>query len=230
MKEARWLSTNEARLLLNYPGNLFSRRKTILVAAACCRRAWDLLVDPRSKRAVRVVEATEQFVDGLISYPELKADCQRAWGLTRESTPAGQATEACAFLIAALLRREQAGLSYTMPEPNKTIEIACRVARQALDAIASPDTDSRICDLLRDCFGNPWRLEAVSPSWLTWNDSAVRRLARHIYEERAFGDMPVLADALEEAGCTYEEMLAHCRRPVEHIRGCWVLDLLLGKE
>ena len=55
-------------------------------------------------------------------------------------------------------------------------------------------------------------------------------LAQAIYEERRFGDLPVLADALEEAGCTDADILSHCRGPGPHVRGCWVVDLLLGKQ
>jgi hypothetical protein len=65
---------------------------------------------------------------------------------------------------------------------------------------------------------------------LTWNDGIVIKLAQAIYEERAFDRLPILADALEEAGCSDTEILAHCRGPGPHVRGCWVVDLLLGKE
>jgi hypothetical protein len=65
--------------------------------------------------------------------------------------------------------------------------------------------------------------------WLAWRTSSVE-MAQRMYDSRDFSDMPVLADALEEAGCTEADILAHCRRPGEHTRGCWVLDLLLGKS
>jgi len=81
--------------------------------------------------------------------------------------------------------------------------------------------------LLRDIFGNPFRPVAVDPAWLI---PTVTFLARMIYEERSFDQMPDLADALEAAGCANEEILAHCRGPGEHVRGCWVVDLILGKE
>jgi hypothetical protein len=51
-----------------------------------------------------------------------------------------------------------------------------------------------------------------------------------MYEERDFAGMPILADALEEAGCNNADILAHCREPGVHVRGCWVVDLLLAKE
>jgi hypothetical protein len=83
---------------------------------------------------------------------------------------------------------------------------------------------------LRDIFDNPFRPVPVDPSWLTWNDGTIPRLAQTIYHERRFADLPVLADALEEAGCTNADFLDHCRRPGVHVRGCWVIDLLLAKE
>jgi len=83
------------------------------------------------------------------------------------------------------------------------------------------------CSILHDVFGNPCRPVAVHPTWLT---PAVERLARTIYDGRAFDRMPQLADALEEAGCDNADILNHCRQPSEHVRGCWVVDLLLGKE
>ncbi|MBM4071279.1 MAG: hypothetical protein FJ271_20430 [Planctomycetes bacterium] len=73
-------------------------------------------------------------------------------------------------------------------------------------------------------------LAGVSPSLLVWNDDTIPRLAHSIYDERAFDRLPILADALEAAGCTDAEILSHCRGPGPHVRGCWVVDLILGKE
>ena len=85
--------------------------------------------------------------------------------------------------------------------------------------------------LLRDVVGNPFRSAAVlNPSWLAWNDGAIRKMAQAIYDARAFDRLPLLADALEDAGCTDADILAHCRSGGEHVRGCWVVDLLLGKS
>ncbi|HJZ60331.1 MAG TPA: hypothetical protein VKE74_35635 [Gemmataceae bacterium] len=82
--------------------------------------------------------------------------------------------------------------------------------------------------LLRDIFGNPFRPVAVDPRWLT---SDVVALARGIYEGRAFDRLPILADALQDAGCENADILGHCRDPqLAHIRGCWVVDLVLGKQ
>jgi hypothetical protein len=85
--------------------------------------------------------------------------------------------------------------------------------------------------LLRDILGPlPFRPVTVSPSWLSGNGGTVAKLAAAIYEERRFADLPILADALEDAGCTDAAVLAHCRGPGEHVRGCWAVDLLTGRE
>src|SRR5690348_18017614 len=82
--------------------------------------------------------------------------------------------------------------------------------------------------LLRDIFGNPFRpTPAILGAWRTWNGSCVVRVAQAIYEERAFELTPVLHDALLDAGCDDDAILAHCQTSEGHVRGCWVVDLLL---
>ncbi len=89
----------------------------------------------------------------------------------------------------------------------------------------------READLVRDVVGNPFRpAPVVVPDWLSWKDGTVEKLARGIYEERAFDRLPILADALEDAGCHDELIQTHCRGSEPHIRGCWVIDRLLGWE
>lgn len=80
--------------------------------------------------------------------------------------------------------------------------------------------------LLRDVFGNPFRPAVLDLDWLT---STVVALAREVYESRDFAAMPILADALQDAGCDNEAVLEHCRGPGPHARGCWVADLILGR-
>jgi hypothetical protein len=106
-------------------------------------------------------------------------------------------------------------------------------------AIAAPDSQfartrdsahtterSAQADLVREIFGNPFRPDGFSPAWRT---DTVVVLARLIYESGDFGALPILADALQDAGCDDQELLAHCREPGAHVRGCWVLDLALDK-
>jgi hypothetical protein len=97
--------------------------------------------------------------------------------------------------------------------------------------IRGPDDLARylaeLADPLRDIFGNPFRPLTFDAAWLT---STAVSLARGMYESRDFGAMPILADALQDAGCDSEDVLNHCRAPGPHVRGCWVVDLVLGKS
>jgi hypothetical protein len=81
--------------------------------------------------------------------------------------------------------------------------------------------------ILRDVIGNPFRPVAFSPDWRT---NTVLTLARQMYEGREFSAMPILADALQDAGCDSADVLDHCRGGGPHVRGCWVVDLVLGKS
>src|SRR5262249_39437107 len=74
-----------------------------------------------------------------------------------------------------------------------------------------------------DIIGNPFRPVGVDRSWLTWNERTVPKIAQSIYDDRRFEDLPILADSLEEAGCTDEQVLEHCRGRGLHARGCWVV-------
>ena len=108
---------------------------------------------------------------------------------------------------------------------------AVHAARFAIDAAASRDDVEVQSNVfaLRDIWGNPFQSVALDASWLAWNDGTIRKLAQPIYDHRAFDRLPLLADALEDAGCTDADILGHCRSGGEHVRGCWVIDLLLGK-
>jgi hypothetical protein len=85
-------------------------------------------------------------------------------------------------------------------------------------------------DLVREIFGNPFRIVTVEPAWLVWNETTIPKMTQVVYDEGRFGDLPFLADALEEAGCVNADILTHCRAPMEHVRGCWVVDALLGMK
>jgi hypothetical protein len=84
-----------------------------------------------------------------------------------------------------------------------------------------------LCDLLRDIFV-PFAAVGVAPAWRSWSGSLIPKLAEAIYDERAFVRLPILGDALEDAGCTDTAILDHCHGPGPHVRGCWVIDLILG--
>jgi hypothetical protein len=98
-------------------------------------------------------------------------------------------------------------------------------------------TDQRRAQMMREIFGNPFRRLPNPAAWRKWSGGAILKLAHAAYEERILPAgtldpvrLTVLADALEDAGCTDADILGHCRGPGPHVRGCWVVDLLLGKQ
>jgi hypothetical protein len=190
-----------------------SARKLRLFACACCRRIWRLLTDERSRQAV---EAAEQWADGLLGPKELKVVQKAAAAAARK------------HFSGADYYATQAASEVATPRKEWVVHTAwcCRYALGGKRL-----EEERVqCDLLRDIFGIPWRPVSVDPSWLVCQDGAVRRLAQSIYDERVFDRLPILADALEDAGCDSADLLAHCRGPGPHVRGCWVIDALLGKQ
>jgi hypothetical protein len=90
--------------------------------------------------------------------------------------------------------------------------------------------NAALAGLLRCIFPNPFRpLPVIDPCWLAWNDRTITRLAEAVHAG-ASDERPILADALVDAGCADLELLAHLRRSDTHVKGCWVIDLLLGKK
>jgi hypothetical protein len=97
---------------------------------------------------------------------------------------------------------------------------------------------AKVAAIVRDIFGNPFHPSPPLPaSVLAWNDGTVRRLAQAIYDVRDMpagtldaGRLGVLADALLDAGCEDEEVVQHLREPGAHVRGCWAVDAILGRE
>lgn len=105
--------------------------------------------------------------------------------------------------------------------------VSTRQALPARPAASSSIEVATLPELCRDVLGNPFRPAQFDPAWRT---SAVLALARQMYDSRDFSLMPVLGDALEDSGCAEESVLSHCRGDGPHVRGCWVVDSLLGKE
>jgi hypothetical protein len=200
MTEAQWLTTTRTHVLLTALGETASARKLRLLAVACCRLIPDLLDEPRWRAAV---EAAELFADGSIDWPELEAARFGAQSVA----PHGNEGAAVAVCSSVLHFR------------------AKEVCMHARAAACQPTRNAEQAHLVRDIFGNPFRPVAFDPAWRT--DTAVA-IARTMYDAREFGAMPILADALQDAGCEDEVILAHCREPGLHVRGCWVCDKVLG--
>jgi hypothetical protein len=203
MTEAEWLACNDPEQALDFLGNNASDRELRLFACACCRTIWDLLTDERSRAAV---EIAERMADGTATENQRKVVWARIGAAMSVADVA--ASRAADFHIDAL---EVADL---------VLQSEAKTDDHALTLKATQST------LIRCIFGNPFCPVVIATTWQTRN---VVALAQAIYDERAFDRMPFLADALEDVGCTNAEILAHCRGPGPHVKGCWVLDLLLGK-
>jgi hypothetical protein len=214
MTEAEWLRSNDVDSMVNFVERRASERKMRLFGCACCRRIWDLLTDSRLRS---VVELAEQYADGSIDQEEFRAAVDKTWpsGPVYEIGQIGAAIDAVGEVIWI---KDVYGAAYHV-----------RMLTYNAFFAADESADERVtqCRLLRDVFGNPFRPVTLDDRWRTAN---VLDLARTIYEGRTFDRLPILADALMDAGCDSEEILSHCRGPGPHVRGCWVVDLVLGKE
>ena len=217
MNEAKWLSCSELWTLLDFMKRKAGHRKLRLFACACCRRIWRLLPE----HCQRAVEVTERFADGLASREELRSANDAESIVFRATQPTASYDWFDAFRAAGNMARAEAGAAFPNA-PHDHDDYLAAAARESTAAAAQ-------ADLLRDLFGNPFRPAHIDRSWHAWRDGVVRKMAQAIYDRRRFSDLPIVADALEEAGCTESTILAHCRSGKEHVRGCWVLDLLLDK-
>ena len=211
MTETEWLTCTDPDPILEFIISRATERKLLLFGCACWRAVWEH-VKPASRR---FVEATEQYADERITWEQLKA----VWDMID-----GKDSDSLHRWLHSSMREK---LTWELTGFHAASKGFDGTAMTPDDWLNQLKTQS---DMLREVFGNPFRSPHVHSSRLKWNGNAIRRLAHSIYDRRAFDQMPILADALEEAGCTDAAILNHCRQPGEHVRGCWVLDLLLGKE
>jgi hypothetical protein len=219
MTEQEWVQCKDPYPMLELLRGKVSDRKLRLFACACCRRVWPVLKDERSRRAV---EVAERLADNVTTSYEVEAaadaafEADRGYARTTIYDFTDEATTAYAAYC-TLNKRASSVVGYVLPGCDER-------------------TGRDFASLLRDIIGNPFRPVTLDPVWLTWNSRIVARLAEAAYNERTLPSgtldharLAVLADALEEAGCTDSEILSHCRGPGPHARGCWLVDALLGK-
>ena len=198
-----------------------SERKLRLFVCGCCRLMWDPLDDIVLRPALAVAE---QFADGEAGPIELQKSFKKAVRLLNERLrePGPQARRASHVTEI---------LSYTCAANAKSA--AFRATRFPVDladhSMWAIEGEAVVRHLLRDIFGNPFRPAVMKREWIAANDRSVEAVARSIYEERDFDRLPILGDALEDAGCDDEAILGHCRGPGPHVRGWWVVDAILGK-
>lgn len=226
--------------MLDFVGNKVSLRKLRLFAVACGRSIWRPLKKKRSRKAV---EIAEQYADNLVDFEQLhtahasaSATFQETDDNTIEEVIAGIATDiamddaleaASSAVNAADVIAHLAVYGWEPDDPPSTDERqAAYKARQTTEHAAQ-------CQLLRCIIGSPFRSPRLDPAFRT---PSVLTLAQAAYEERILPSghldstrLLILADALEEAGCSAGP-LTHLRDPGPHVRGCWPMDIILGKK
>ena len=213
MTEAEWLACDSPRRMLAFPPAGWTDRGLRLFACGCARRT-DWLMELAGAEAG--VEAAESWADG--------GWAVNLWGLIGGAI-AGAAGDhphrqhfsngSVLFGFASADARAAAG--YTLAWFCGSGDLGQPSGAGAAAA----------CDLLREVVGNPFRPVAFDPQWRTVTAVAIANL---MYDTRDFSPMPILADALQDAGCDDSTVLDHCREPAGvHVRGCWVVDLVLGK-
>lgn len=224
MTEAEWHAENrEPQHMVNFLmdaafGRTKSgRRKFRLFACECCREAWTAIPDQRLKHLCVVAESV---ADGLLPASELEPGRHALAPLQSDSGPYGKSPSSVRVAV---------DMVFAAAYPTATAAAFHMTATQQPLAGAYPTdkANQRMCDMIRCIFGYRSNLQPFSRKWRT---STTIALAAAIYTDRAFDRLPILADALQEAGCEDAAILDHCRGPGPHVRGCWVVDLVLGKS
>jgi hypothetical protein len=215
--EQAWLTSCDPwgmwRLLPWVGGYSGHQRKHLLLTVAIVRAVESAMADPRSRAVIPIAEA---FADGGATDDEMERAHEAARAAYDEAPPANSA--------AALAARK---LWHVWSDLGEAAEAAIEAETATASPEARPEASRRVVQFMRDVFGNPFRPPVFESTWRTANTT---KLAQEMYESRDFAAMPILADALEEAGCTVSEILSHCRGDGPHVRGCWVVDRVLGKE
>src|SRR5262245_9487597 len=223
MTETQWLTGN-LKKMLKYLQRRGSERKRRLFGVACCHRMWPLL---RGSQCHDAMATAERYADGLVSQfdlSEAESGAHEASTICRDAGdgPNTMAADAVFAITCAGVRWDIAEVAAS----NAASAIASTAPRGQSKNTKTTEEVAQV-SLLREIFGNPFTPVAFTSAWRT--DTAMI-LARQMYESREFSALPILADALQDAGCDNEDLLNHCRdTSATHVRGCWALDLVLGK-
>ena len=209
-----WECCTQVDVMLKALDRKEHRRRWVLFNCACCRRVWGRVPEGACRE---YVEAAERYALGT----GLKKDLAPLRGRVHE-----------AFNNSLRWPDRASAAQAAMMVTNTTRFCAWKAASAAGEKgrVAHRRERHAQADLLREVMGNLYRAVAVEPAWLTWNGGAVPKMAQAVLAEARFSDLPILADALQEAGCEEAELLGHLRGPGPHVRGCWAVDLLLGKS
>lgn len=223
MNEAKWLACDDPLEMFSQVVSPMknSRRKLDLFCLACVRLVWHLLDHPALRLPFEWLEfhPGERFrhsgcpISDLFQGPaRVLYDWRYRHGLNINTFAIHIAHDLWADFY-----------EYAFDNLGKKSDYDLSVLRE--------DPSIFLPAVMREIFGNPFRpTPTIDPAWRAWHDATIVKLTQQMYDSRDFAAMPVLADALEEAGCTTSDILDHCRGPGQHVRGCWVVDLILGKE
>ncbi|VTR93301.1 Uncharacterized protein (Fragment) OS=uncultured bacterium PE=4 SV=1 [Gemmata massiliana] len=216
MTEAEWIGHAVPGLMLRFLGDAAGERRLRLFTCSCAELVWHAMLE---REVPRVLELAWAAADGLFPASELEVLAPQPTTGPLVGLYADQVLQgACRSPFpdtAATSRRNVEALA---------VVLAADTGRDT--ARASVASRTTLANFLRDIFGNPFRPMALAPEWRT---STALALAAQMYESREFGALPILADALQDAGCDSADVLNHCREPGVHVRGCWVVDGVLGK-
>jgi hypothetical protein len=204
MTDQDWLECTDPTPMLESLRGKVSDRKLRLFACAFCRLLPVPAYYPEKFRIAlqRGTQAAEEYADGILNDYQANGVLEE----TLLATAIGGGSHPLIFAVGRSL----------WPNAAETAQEIARTVRPVAGA----------CGVLRDIVGNSFRPVTLDPAWLT---ATLVELAQAIYDDRTFDRLPILADALEEAGCTNAEILNHCRSEGPHVRGCWPVDLMLEK-
>jgi hypothetical protein len=225
--------------MLEFLRGKVSDRQLRLFGLACCRRVWHLI---QGKPYFKAVEAMVGCaLHHRLSVGRWREAWSAAWAYDGSPGPGAKSStiDAAASALAASVPE---GSWPGVPDALAAAGLAANNAAAALaestsDGQRRPDfEDIREAEqevqaaILRDVVGNPFHPASTAHAWQAWDGGTVVQLARGIDQEQAFDRLPILADALEEAGCTDSAILSHCRGKGPHVWGCWVVALVLGQS
>lgn len=240
MTEADWLTSTDFAALAQFAAGRLSPRRQRLLAVAFCRAVEHLFDHPELVEALATVE---RYADGRRDAVDMDRACQRCREIaTEEQDRYARQVDGGASGGRGHLRSELAWAVVCAASPQLTVAdvgtraaLAAVQARTGADLVFAPvdefqaacaEEAPRMRAVVWEVVGNPFRSLDFAP----WRTNTAVSLARQMYDSREFGAMPILADALQDAGCDNEEVLSHCRDvTLTHVRGCWVVDLVLSK-
>ncbi len=237
MTEADWLAcTTRPADMLRQVARTAAARKLQLLGCACCRLVWEHIPEVGAAAVTDLERCYDGPAAGMPS-PAARSELVRAFTRAAETDGDSVGYAGLAAAYAVVLSLPAGGLGACLQYTQAAV---ARAAPAGQKDAAGRRVRRQLCDLFREVIGNPFRPWKAVPDFLGGGvvqpdgrtarpTESVRHLARGIQAEQAFDRLPILADALEEAGFTDPELLDHCRRPGGHVRGCWALDVALGR-